>query len=191
MKNLFVCLYLSLFVSVANATIINDFTDGYAVANWTQSLNGGSINLTGAPSSIILTSSDDNSGNPNDTDFTIAVLGSGLVSFDWSYTTSDFDSSYDPFGWLLNGIFTQVTNNAGPTTQAGSVSFLVALGDTFGFRAHTTDSILGSSVTEISNFSAPTDVTAPNPIGVPEPESMALLGIGLAGFGLSRKRKTR
>ncbi len=78
-------------------------------------------------------------------------------------------------------LFTQVTTNGLFTTQTGTESFSVLSGDIFGFRAFATDSSLGSATTTISNFSAPASV--------PEPTSLALLGLGLAGFGFSRKKE--
>ncbi|PCI06604.1 MAG: PEP-CTERM sorting domain-containing protein [Gammaproteobacteria bacterium] len=176
-----VCLFVLLFAGSANAGIINDFTGGYDVANWTQSLDGGSISTIAAPFAIIEVSSNAGGGSSS-TDFTIASLGNGLVSFDWFYSTVDVDgSSFDPFGWLLNGVFTQVTANGLFGAQSGSASFLVSIGDIFGFSAQATDSVLGSATTVIANFSAP--------VGVPEPAILALLGLGLAGIGFSRKRK--
>ncbi len=181
MKNM-IFVMACLLAGSANATVIvNDFTGGYDVTNWTQTLDGGSIDLSGAPLTIVEISSNGGGGSSS-TDFTIASLGQGLVNFDWSYATNDVDGSgFDPFGYLLNGVFNQLTVNVLFTGQSGSVSFFTNLGDVFGFSAQATDSILGSATTTVSNFSA----------SVPEPATLTLLGLGLAGIGFANKRKSQ
>lgn len=135
-----------------------------------------------------MTSSDIGSDLPSNQDFTIAASGDGTVSFDWVYQTLDeFLSAYwDPFGILLNGVFTKLTEDNGPDedgpiAQSGSVSFSVTTGSVFGFRAHSIDSILGAATTTISNFSF---------IPVPEPSTILLLGSGFAGVIVWRKMKS-
>ena len=135
-----------------------DFSGPYAPANWTLTTNGGdgSVDITGAPSSIKLTSSDSGTGNFIDTDFTIAAVAAGVVSFDWDYDSLNMDGPrFDPFGFLLNGVFTQLSNDFGPDVQAGSESFIVSASDVFGFRVNTLDDILGAAEATISNFSGP------------------------------------
>jgi hypothetical protein len=162
------------------------FTGAYAPANWTQSIQGdGSINTSGAPNSISLSSADDEEifGPSKNTDFTIAAPNAGVVSFDWAFGTADAASSYDPFGYLLNGSFTQLTNDGGSVTQSGSVAFAVLAGDVFGFRQNSSDLCCGRASSTISNF----NVAVPN-VAVPGP--LPLFGAA-AAFGYSRKLRKR
>ncbi len=167
------------------AQAITLFAGPYAPANWTQSIGGdGSINTGFAPGSITLNGSDDYSGYKN-VDFTIAAPASGTVSFDWSYSSSDSDGpEYDPFGYLLNGSFAQLTDSAGSSDQSGTASFSVLAGDVFGFRQNSDDSQYGGASTTISYFNGPT------PVPVPVPGPLPLLGAG-AAWGWSRRLRHR
>ena len=169
----------------ANAASSGD----YAPAKWTffSSDGGGSIDATGAPSFLTLTGSDKNgnsatSGYVSDQDITIAAVAESIVSFTGTYETFDVRGpSYDPVGLLLNGVFTQLTDNFGADFQTDSFSFHVNAGDIFGFRAHSVDSSWGGSESVGFNF----EITP-----VPEPETYALFmaGLGLMGF-IARRRK--
>lgn len=162
--------------SLANADVITDFTGYYNVANWTLSLGGGSINLAGAPLSILEISSDVGCCASSNMDFTIAAAANSTIQFNWNYTTSDADGPfYDPFGWLLNGVFAQLTNDFGSAAQSGTTSFLVAAGDVFGFRQRSLDSWLGSASTTISSFSVTSE-------SVPEPATLLLMSMSLFGL---------
>jgi len=168
------------------AQALTQFAGYYAPANWTQSIQGdGSINTGGAPASISLSGADDGSFNSQDTDFTIAAPLAGTVSFDWAYSTND-NAPFDPFGYLLNGAFTQLTDDSGAQNQSGSASFSVLAGDVFGFRQNSFDSRFGRAVTTISNFNGP--LAASGPASVPGP--LPLLGAG-AAFGWSRQLRRR
>lgn len=161
------------------------FIGAYDVANWTIATSRNSmVNTSGAPDSITLTSGDDGSGLLSNADFTITAAATGTISFDWLYRSFDSGGSpaFDPFGYLLNGVFHTIVNT-GPNPQSGSTSFLVNAGDVFGFRAHSIDSQYGAARIWISNFNAP---AAAN---VPEPEILALLGLGWAVAIGPRRRK--
>ena len=174
-------------LAASPAQALTQFAGDYAPANWTQSIGGdGSIDTSGAPTSIILRGSDDGSGNDVNTDFTIAAPTAGTVSFDWNFSTADDEGAeYDPFGYLLNGAFTQLTSDSGSSTQSGSASFSVLTGQVFGFRQNSFDSAYGRASTTISNFNGP---TAAAPASVPGP--LPILGVG-AAFAYSRRLRRR
>ena len=98
------------------------FTDSYAPANFslTNSNADGFVNTSGAPASISITGGDNGSSSFGSTKFFTTAAAAGLVSFDWNYSTQDaqsFDPSFDPFGFNLNGIFTQLTNSFGAQSR--------------------------------------------------------------------------
>jgi hypothetical protein len=169
------------------AQALTQFAGDYAPANWTQSIQGdGFINTGGAPASISLFGADDGTENNQKTDFTIAAPTAGTVSFDWAFSTDDESTGFDPFGYLLNGAFTQLTIDDSSLTQSGSASFSVLAGDVFGFRQDSFDSLGGTASTTISNFNGP--LAASGPASVPGP--LPLLGAG-AAFGWSRQLRRR
>ncbi len=141
----------------------------------------GSVNTSGAPASISLTGGDNNSNSSGTTSYTTTAAAAGTVTFNWNYSTDDAVTSFDPFGYLLNGSFTQVTNDGGGVVQNGTSTFNVLAGDSFGFRISTNDNIAGRGSVTISNFSAP----APVPASVPEPSTvLSFLVLGGLGAGL-------
>lgn len=167
------------------AQALTQFAGDYAPANWTQSIGGdGLIDTSGAPASIILKGANDYSGNDVNTDFTIAAPTAGLVSFNWSFLSDD-DAQYDPFGYLVGGVFTKLTDDSGAMLipQSGTASFSVLAGQFFGFRQNSTDSKYGRASTTISNFNGPTA-----PASVPGP--LPILGVG-AAFAYSRRLRRR
>lgn len=172
-----------------------DFTGAYDVSNWTAVLQcglnplspgpcGQAINTAGAPYSITLTSGNEarnyDLGANESQDFLFTAFETATISFTWSYVSYDRDGPfYDPFGWLLNGAFTNLSGTlkgdcrlgfgrSPQCDQSGIALFLVAPGDVFGLRANSLDVWDGSAITTVSNFSATTPV--------PEPSSFMLLG---------------
>jgi len=168
--------------SGASAATVFGFQTPYAPINWTftNSNADGFVNTGGAPASISLTGGNNGSFKSGTTDYTTTAAAAGTVTFNWNYATVD-GPLLDRFGYLLNGSFTQVTNNGGDVVQNGTSTFNVLAGDSFGFRISTNDNLGGRGSVTISSFSAP----APVPASVPEPSTvLSLLVLGGLGAGL-------
>ncbi|WP_068794399.1 hypothetical protein [Methylotuvimicrobium alcaliphilum] len=185
-------LLIFMVIMPAKAALISDFTGPYSLNNWTETIGGnGAIDLDGF-SSVTLTGSDRETplDYPNESpivvDFTIEAVASGFVSFQWFYETLDKDewfggSQWDPFGYLLNDVFFQLTDDNGAFEQTGQTHFFVNAGDIFGFRQKTIDDQFGAGITTISQFS----------VQVPEPHISFLLSLGLACFLLTYSRRLK
>ena len=129
--------------------------------NWTLiNTNGGdgSVDVTGAPDQIFLVGSDNSSG-ANYTNYEIVIPADGNLSFDWIWGTND-GPMWDPFGYSIDGVFTQLTDDNGNTFQSGNVLINVTQGSTFAFSIHTLDGLYGSSA-EISSVFLFTPITLP------------------------------
>lgn len=101
---------------------------------------------------VISISSDNASGTEGFTDLTADVTTAEVVSFDWDYTTMD-GPQWDSFGYLLNGVFTELTNPAGANSQSGNSGPInLNPGDNFGFRSYSFDGNFGPCTTTVSNF---------------------------------------
>jgi hypothetical protein len=167
------------------AQAVEDFTGYYDVANWTASSSlgappdGGWVDITGAPDSITVFGPNDpalddpDPAVPGYFDFTITVGWSTGWFFDWSYASDD-EPTFDGAGWLLNGVFTLLSDNA--LGANGNFALDVKAGDTIGFRVYTTDSKFGAGYLTISNFE------------MPEPSILPLLALGAAGIFAARRR---
>lgn len=156
--------------SSASAATVFGFQTPYAPINWTltNSNADGFVNTTGAPASISLTGGDNGSVLSGTTDYT--TTAAGTVTFDWNYSSADA-LFWDPFGYLLNGSFSFLTNSP----SNGTSTFNVLAGDSFGFRIFTSNNFFGRGSVTISNFSAP----------IPEPSTvLSLLVLGGLGAGL-------
>jgi hypothetical protein len=167
----------------AQASIVG-FQGPYDPANWTLTTNGGngSVDTSGAPASVILAGSNTGSFSQIFTDFTTLAVGDGLVSFSWNYETFDTGPNWDPFGYLLDGVFTQLTDDSGAQTQSGSASFSVLAGQTFGFRVNSVDDTSGRAQSTISSFEAPS-------AAIPEPGTWAAAALLAGGAAFMRWRK--
>lgn len=182
--------FIAVLSTAASAATTTDFTGNFDVSNWTAEPATGSIVTADAPNSIQLISSDEGTGTSVDTDFFIVAPAAGTVQFSWNFETTDSGGglggllqppAVDPFGWILNGTFTQVTDNSGSNTQSGVTDFFVDINDTFGFRANSTDDRFGAATTTVNDFSFS---------AIPEPSSALGTGI-LLGMGVFTRLRTK
>lgn len=161
------------------------FSGSYAPSNWTltNSNTDGSVYTTNAPTSITVTGGNNGSNKFGSTSYTVTAAGSGTVTFNWSYSTSDASSYWDPLVRIINGTKTTLFDSSAQKTGSGMDSFFVDTGDIFGFGIDTRDNIFGRGNTTFSNFSAPT------PVPFDFDPSLSLVALGL-GFGGKRLLKT-
>ncbi|MCH2043442.1 MAG: T9SS type A sorting domain-containing protein [Saprospiraceae bacterium] len=145
------------------SSIIYDFTSTYDPSNWAEghspSTDLGTIDATGAPNTLGMTSSDGGSFGIHMVTFTITVPSSGNISFDWDYVTTDVDGPfYDKPQYSINGAaFANIPNfdENGLDIQAGSSTIAVNAGDVFSLSMTATDDIMGAATTIYSNFEGP------------------------------------
>jgi hypothetical protein len=175
-------------VTVAMIPVVAEanFSGPYDVNNWTFQNTGGStdgsVDTSGAPNSIVLTGGNSVSFSSGTTDFTIAAVAAGLVSFDWTYSSSDF-GTHDVGNFLLNGSPIFLADNQSPNSAFFSIA--VNQGDVFGFQVFSDDNLGGPGVLEISNFNGP----GGDANGVPDSGgTLSLLALGAVGVAMLRRR---
>jgi MYXO-CTERM domain-containing protein len=164
-----------------------NFSGNLDTALWSTSQTSGgnaSAVVSGDLSSLTLTSADITDpgsalwGNASSLSYGLTFSTPELLSFSWSYTSADDNgSSADPFGYTVNGVFTQLSTDGSWDAQSGSVSLQLNAGDSFAFTINSTDSIFGAGTATLSNVSA-----------VPEPASWMLSLAGLGALALRRRR---
>jgi len=148
--------------SLAQSAQAAGFGDSYNPSAWTltNSNADGYVNTNEALGSFVLTGGNKGGGyGAGSTTYTTTILNPGTVSFNWDYSTADWNGFYDPAGWSLNGVFTQLSDNT-TKSSSGSVTTLVTAGDIFGFFVKTMDNVVGAANLKVSSFSAPGSCSA-------------------------------
>ncbi len=154
------------------------FTDYYAPENWTYTeLFDGVGTYFVNSSMLVMTGGDDDQAS--DSYFTITAAADGIFSFDWQYASEDepgWDGGFYIHGSSLDDYFLLSDTDG----EFGSESISVLAGDIIGFNIFSADGTFGPGELTITNF------VGPQP--VPEPATLAALGLGAAAL-LRRKRK--
>lgn len=130
------------------------FTGAYGTNNWTlvNSNANGTINLSNAPAKIVLTGGNNDSAQPGYTEWRITVPSTGLLQFDWVYSTlDDAFGPWDGAGWRQNAISHDLAFN-NSSNFFGHVSALVSAGETFAFWVSTSDNLVGPGLLTVTNF---------------------------------------
>ncbi len=114
----------------------------------------GSVNTSGAPASITIISGD--ALVAGTTRFSHPVLANGIITFNWSYTTVD-GAEFDYPQYSINGVSTIMPgySTIGLSTQSGTASIPVLVGQTFGLEMFTLDGDVGPGQVVISNIAFP------------------------------------
>jgi len=159
----------SVFMLAVAAAAVSVAAPAAATFMINNDLGGDGFVVTNGPVAFSLYSANDGTDG-NVTSYTMTAAADATISGRWRFFTYDVDgSSFDPAGFVINGVLTQLSTNGvpRPSFQFGTYSFNVSAGDVFGFYVRTTDGSLGRGVLTVN--------------AIPEPASWAML---IAGFGL-------
>lgn len=182
---------LGLAASMPAGAGIVDFAGDFAPGSWTTTIvgsvdgggaNNGSVDTSGAPGSIVLNGGDDPLavgclGGTCEIRFTHASLGKSPFSFHWDYLSNDSSGSpqFDFFGVLVDGVHRQLSDpGSGAVRQSGDLTINPV--SSFGWYVDCFDCTSGNAQVTISS------------LAIPEPASMALVGLGLLGVGAWRRK---
>ncbi len=160
------------------------FSGSFAPSNWTFSSTttggDGSVITSGAPSSIVLRGSDNNSGSCCDQyeQYTITVPSTGTISFSYSHVNPDLDDAQ----YVVNGTPTLITDSGSGTKS----NIAVSSGGTFAFRVTNYDNCCGRGVLTITNFV----FTPASPVISVQPANQSTCSGGNATFSITATNTT-
>ncbi|HEY0742248.1 MAG TPA: hypothetical protein VGD40_12330 [Chryseosolibacter sp.] len=135
-----------LFTIVSVQSSIAQFTGDFDHGNWQTSVSDGTINALENQLTLIGAEGGDGS-----IEYSITVNSNVLISFDWAYSTTDEDPSWDPAFYTIDGALNQFTNDGGALSQTGNSTVFVPQSAVFAFR-QSSDGCCGVGTLVITNF---------------------------------------
>ena len=110
------------------------------------------------------------------TTYLATATAAATLTFKWTYATSDIDgSAFDPAGYVVNDLFTQLTIDDSFLTQNGIVTLSVLAGQSYGFYIDSWDAALGRAHIAVSE--------------TPLPAALLLFASGLGVLRLFSRRR--
>jgi hypothetical protein len=142
---------------------------------------GGDGYVVAIPGGFDLFGGDNGKGN-NYTTYLNTSPTAQTLTYQWTYTTNDCcGATWDPAGYVVNDVYTQLSANVSGSPGTGDASGIVTLnvgaGQDYGFYVYTVDGVLGRADIAVTT-------------GVPEPSTWAMIIMGFIalGFVASRRR---
>ena len=172
--------FVLLSIGLAPASRADTIPFGGQSFTLTNTNSDGSATVSSDGSTLTIIGPNNGSGEPGTTDLLTTAFASGLVSFQWAYSSLDTPGA-DSAAYVLNGSAVQLADTDG---QTGTTQFSVNAGDLFGFEMASLDNQGEPGILTVTDFSAPAATSVS-----PEPGTAMLLFIsGAAGLAMYRTK---